>query len=202
MARGRPREFDRDDALRRAMELFWRRGYQDTSISALTAEMGIVSPSLYAAFGSKAGLFREAADRYRSDEGAGPGLELEAAACARDAIERMLRANIDLFTRRGGPRGCLLTRAITTCPVEDETVRRYLERASGERVDVLERRLRRARDEGERLPDQDIGALATHYDALVQGLAVRAFEGTSARILHRSVDVAMRAWDAMVGSSL
>ncbi len=71
--RGRPRTFDRQVALRRAMEVFWRRGYQGASMTDLTAAMGIGSPSLYAAFGSKEALFREAVDLYNLTEGAVPG---------------------------------------------------------------------------------------------------------------------------------
>jgi len=197
MTRGRPRQFDRDQALVQAMDLFWRRGYQDTSIGALTECMGIASPSLYAAFGSKAALFREAADRYQAGEAARPARELEADGTAREAVERMLRANVELFTRRGGPRGCLLTRAVVTCPTEERDVRRYLDRSSRERVGSLERRLERAQAAGEALPSDDVAALAQLYDALVQGCAIRATEGASRQALQRAVDVAMAAWDGM-----
>src|SRR5262245_59406118 len=62
--RGRPREFDTDQALDRALEVFWRKGYEGASISELTEAMGINRPSLYAAFGNKEELFRKALDRY------------------------------------------------------------------------------------------------------------------------------------------
>jgi AcrR family transcriptional regulator len=134
MPRGRPRQFDRDTALDRAVDLFWRRGYQDTSIAELTEHLGIASPSLYAAFGSKAALFCEAADRYQVTAGARPAIEMDAAATARDGIERLLRGNADLFTRPSGPRGCLLTRATLSCPAGDAAVRSYLERSRRQRL--------------------------------------------------------------------
>lgn len=67
--RGRPRSFDKEAALERAMEVFWRLGYEGASMTDLTAAMGIASPSLYAAFGSKEALFRQALDHYRATEG-------------------------------------------------------------------------------------------------------------------------------------
>lgn len=201
MPRGRPRQFDRDAALVRAMDLFWRRGYQDTSIAELTEHLGIGSPSLYAAFGSKAALFCEAADHYQAVEGARPAEEMAAAPTARDGIERLLRGNVDLFTRPGGPRGCLLTRATLTCPAGDADVRAYLERSRRERLRQIEDRLRQGVDDDERLPGADPDVLAQHYDALVQGLAVRALEGASRSALHQMVDFAMAAWDASATAS-
>jgi AcrR family transcriptional regulator len=194
MSRGRPREFDRDDALRRAMLVFWQRGYQDTSISALTEELGIASTSLYAAFGSKAALFCQAADLYQAEDAALPTRELDGGTTARESIERMLRANADMFTRRGGPRGCLLTLAASTGSGAGTTVRRYIERSCRERLRNIERRLVRADEAGEVLPATPI-ELAELYDALVQGMAVRAHEGATRRSLHRTVDLAMRTWE-------
>jgi AcrR family transcriptional regulator len=198
MTRGRPRQFDRDAALDRAMRLFWSRGYQDTSIAYLTEHLGIGSPSLYAAFGSKAALFCEAADRYQAREGGRPFDALAAAPTARSGIEALLRENVTLFTRRGGPRGCLLTRATLSCPPSDTPVVDYLERSRRERLAALRTRFRSARAAGEPLPSGDHDTLAQHYDAQVQGLAVRALEGASRPALLRTVDLTMTAWDALV----
>lgn len=198
MGRGRPRQFDRDAALDDAMRLFWTRGYQDTSITHLTEHLGIGSPSLYAAFGSKAALFCEAADRYQAREGGRPGVALSAAPTARGGIEALLRENVALFTRRGGPRGCLLTRATLSCPPSDTAVAGYLERSRRERLAALRSRFRAATAAGEPLPSDDHDTLAQHYDAQVQGLAVRALEGASRPALLRTVDLTMTAWDALV----
>lgn len=196
MARGRPREFDRDEALHRALDVFWQRGYQGTSITALTDAMGIGSPSLYAAFGSKADLFREAVDLYLSDDGAEPARLLEAGETARSSVEAFLRANADLFTREGEPSGCMLTRAVSTCPDDDEDVQACLARSVDQRRRDIEARLERGRAAGEALPRASIREVAEYVDTIVQGMAVRAIEGADRAALHRTVDLAMRTWDA------
>jgi AcrR family transcriptional regulator len=195
MARGRPREFDRDQALRSALGVFWERGYQGASISALTDAMGIGSPSLYAAFGSKADLFREATDLYLTDDGAGPARLLEVGETARSSVEAMLRANADLFTRAGEPSGCMLTRAVSTCTEEDDDVRAWLDHSVEQRIRDIEARLERGADDGETLPCAEVRALAEYVDTVVQGMAVRAIEGAPRRSLHRIVDMAMWVWD-------
>src|SRR5215470_3064206 len=107
MAMGRPREFDVDQALERALQVFWRKGYEGASLPDLTEAMGINRPSLYAAFGNKEGLFRAVVERYV--EGA--------ASCVRQALEQstaravaeaLLAATIDVVTDSKNPRGCLL----------------------------------------------------------------------------------------------
>src|SRR5436190_2124683 len=114
MPRGRPREFDIDEALDRALAVFWRNGYEGTSLPDLTEAMGINRPSLYAAFGNKEELFRRVLDRYAE----GP------AACARAALneptaravaERLLRETVDLLTDAHGPRKCLLVQGALAC---------------------------------------------------------------------------------------
>ena len=201
MPTGRPRKFERAVALRCAMEVFWDRGYQGASVSVLTDAMGINSPSLYATFGSKAALFTQAADLYQSEEGADPRQQMDNAPTARLGVELFLRANVHLFTRAGRPHGCLLTRAVATLPPDDEEVRQYLARSTRGRLKDIRDRAMRARDAGEPLPFDDLTQLTGFYDALVQGLAIRAQEGASRRALEQSVDAAMAAWDGLLGRS-
>ncbi|RUW44539.1 TetR/AcrR family transcriptional regulator, partial [Mesorhizobium sp. M8A.F.Ca.ET.021.01.1.1] len=106
--RGRPRTFDRTAALRRAMDVFWAKGYEGASISDLAAAMGINSPSLYAAYGSKEALFLEATDLYSRVEGADIWLALEEAPTARLAIERFLHRTAKAYSQTDRPQGCLI----------------------------------------------------------------------------------------------
>jgi len=192
---GRPRQFDRDDALHAALRVFWERGYHDASISALTAAMGIGAPSLYAAFGSKAKLFIEATDLYLIEDAGEPTRLLETGPSARASIEAMLRSNADLFTRTDDPTGCLLTRAVSTCPGDDPELQEYLDRSVEQRIRDVELRLARGAADGEALPcDGDVRSLAEYFDAVVEGMAVRSIEGASRRSLQRIVDIAMRIW--------
>src|ERR687895_845688 len=91
---GRPREFDQDEALDTALEVFWRQGYEGTSLGELTVAMGINRPSLYAAFGNKEALFRKALDRY-VDGPAAYTREALHEPSARAVVERLLRGAID-----------------------------------------------------------------------------------------------------------
>src|ERR1700737_2271235 len=105
--RGRPRSFDRDAALERAMEIFWRQGYEATSINDLTAAMGINAPSLYIAFGDKERLFLEAVERYRCGPGSSARVLAEGAT-ARLTIERLLEESAVELTRSSHPPGCMV----------------------------------------------------------------------------------------------
>jgi AcrR family transcriptional regulator len=106
--RGRPRGFDRSEALRKAMIVFWERGYEGASLESLTAAMGISRPSLYAAFGCKEMLFREAVELYEKAEGSVTDRALDNATSARAAIEAMLRCNIDTYADPRTPAGCMI----------------------------------------------------------------------------------------------
>src|SRR4051794_23528580 len=104
--RGRPRAFDADAALGRAVEVFWRHGYEGTSLADLTEAMGINRPSLYAAFGNKEELFRRVVARYAQEEMA-YAREALARPTAYGVIETFLRANVDALTHTDHPPGCL-----------------------------------------------------------------------------------------------
>jgi AcrR family transcriptional regulator len=195
-SRGRPRSFDRDAALRRAMEVFWRHGYEGTSLNQLTTAMAINAPSLYAAFGSKEALFRDAVELYDATEGALANGALEAPT-AREAVEAMLRGNVADYTDPSKPPGCMIVLAATIGTIGNQGVRDFLaeQRRSGE--EVLRRRLQRGVQEGDLPPGTDVKALAAFVTTLQQGLSIQARDGAPRATLEAIVDHALAAWDTM-----
>lgn len=193
MPKGRPREFDVEKALDRALAVFWRKGYEGASLPELTRAMGINRPSLYAAFGNKEALFRKVLDRYAE----GPAAyvtEALAEPTARAAAERLLGGAVDLLTGPRGPRGCLLVHGALACGEAAESVRRELaaRRAAGEAA--IRRRFERARAAGDLPPDACPADLARYVATVLRGMAVEAASGASRAELRRVVELAMRAW--------
>lgn len=198
--RGRPRAFDREDALRRAMTLFWSHGYEGASLGDLTAAMGINKPSLYAAFGCKEELFREAVAFYDASEGAVLQQALETAPTARAAVEALLRVNADAYAHPKKPRGCMIVLSSLVGAPENEELRRFLAKLRRQGEDDLRRRIERGRAEGDVPPGADPRRLARFYTTVLQGLSVQARDGASRKALNAIVDDAMAAWDSLAGS--
>jgi AcrR family transcriptional regulator len=179
------------------MELLWRRGFDGVSMADLTAAMGIAAPSLYAAFGSKEALFREAIALYRATDGAATRRALDCQRTARAAVEAMLRDNADAFTDPGLPNGCfVILGAINTAP-EHEGVRAHLLDLHQESCGLLLRRLEQGAAAGEFPPGVALGPLAGFYSTVLAGLSIKARDGTSRAEMHAIIDHAMAAWDAM-----
>jgi AcrR family transcriptional regulator len=190
---GRPRAFDVDEALDRALEVFWRKGYEGASLSDLTAAMGVNRPSLYAAFGNKEELFRKALDRYVE----GPASFVPAALVAptaRAVAERLLVGAADRLTDPRHPRGCLMVQGALACGEAAESVRRELaaRRAAGE--DAVRERFERAQADGDLPADCNPADLARYVVTVLRGMAVQAAGGASREELRRVVAMAMRAW--------
>jgi AcrR family transcriptional regulator len=192
---GRPRAFDRDKVLDQALHVFWERGYEGTSIADLTEAMGINPPSLYAAFGNKETLFREALDRYeaRRDE---IMAEAFAAPTAREAMTRLLEGTADRLSDKDKPRGCLMVQGALCGGEECDAVKRDLasRRAAGEAM--IRERLKRAKREGELPKDADPAALARFVSTVMQGMAVQASGGATRKELRTIADMALRSWPA------
>jgi AcrR family transcriptional regulator len=196
--RGRPPGFDRDEALRRAMTLFWERGYEGTTLEDLQATMGDISPtSFYHAFGSKEALFHRVVEMYQDAVGAPAIKALEQSPTARKAIYQMLRLTTESFCRPGHPRGCLLVLGATKCTPANVGPQDYLLSIRQQTPKVIKARLKRAVDEGELAPSVDLAGLASFYATVIHGLAVRAGDGASRRALLAAVDGAMAAWPAL-----
>ena len=193
--RGRPRAFDRDSALRRAMLMFWERGYEATSISDLTAAMGINSPSLYAAFGCKEALFRESVELYGNTEGAATRRALLEEPTARDAVESMLRSNADMFTDSRHPTGCLVVQGAGN---GNRDISDFLTACRRSNYEALRERLDHAVAEGELPEETDTDAVARFYTTVLYGLTIHARDGANRAQLQLAVTAAMAAWEETV----
>lgn len=196
--RGRPRSFDRDQALHQAMLVFWEHGYEGASLEALTTAMGINRPSLYAAFGCKQALFREAVGLYEAGDGGVAARALSDATSAREAIETMLRANVDAYADPHTPSGCMIVLAANLGTPENAAVREFLADRRADAQASLVRRLKRGIAEGDLPKGVDAAAIATFYSTVLQGLSFQSRSGATRKSMQRTVDTAMAAWDALV----
>jgi len=199
MRTGRPRSFDRDEALEGAIAVFWEHGYDATSIALLTGALGIGAPSLYAAFGEKRALFFEALDRYLRTYGAFTERALAGEPDARGAVERLLREAAAAYTRPDRPRGCLLITAATNCSPQSADIAARLRelRAAGARA--LEDKIAAAARAGARPARTDAHALATFYAAVLQGMSAQARDGAERTDLEQIAKAALQAWPSAAG---
>jgi|SRR5262245_5569700 len=194
---GRPREFDLDEALDRALEVFWAKGYEGTSIPDLTKAMGINRPSLYAAFGNKEALFRKALDRY-AEKPAGYVQEALEEPSARCVMEQLLRGSADSLSNRHHPRGCLLVQGALACGEEADSVRREVASRRAVGLAALRERFERAKSERDLPPDLEPADLARFVLAVIYGMSVQATSGATREQLHRVAELALRIWPAKV----
>ncbi|MFI8192110.1 TetR/AcrR family transcriptional regulator [Streptomyces sp. NPDC085946] len=192
--RGRPRSFDRDAALAQATLLFWRHGYEGTSISDLTAAMGISPPSLYAAFGDKRTLFTEVVDRYGDTFGAFMNKALDEAEDARAGFARMLREAAVSYTDPQHPAGCLVISAATNYSTQTADIEQSLRGRRVANVKSFQQRLEEARADGALPRETDTRALAVFFAVVVQGMSQQARDGASTEELLSVAEYAMAAW--------
>jgi len=193
---GRPRGFDYDEALDRAMHVFWRKGFEGASLNDLTAAMGIQPASLYKAFGNKRTLFEKALARYL----AGPVAFVHDALnepTAYAVADRILRRTAEFLTEGRSRRGCMTVQAALASGVEGGPIRRKLIALRVEEQDALRRRFERAKSEGDLPNDADAADLARLITALYQGMTVQAINGESRENLLRLSDTALRIWPKM-----
>src|SRR4051812_38248932 len=193
MPRGRPRDFDVDEALDRALEVFWRRGYEGASLPELTGAMGINRPSLYAAFGNKEALFRKAIDRY-VDRTAAHVHEALREPSARGVVERLFCGSVALITDPGNPRGCFLVQSALACGDSADGLRQEMARRRADLETALRARFERAVAEGDLPSRADPADLARYVATVAHGMAVQAAGGAGADELRRVAAIALRAW--------
>ena len=199
--RGRPRSFDRQAALRQAMQVFWALGYEGATLNELQEAMGgIAPPSFYAAFGSKEELFREAVELYSRTLGAPMMKALDDGPTARASIEALLEAAVESFCKPGLPRGCFLVFGAFNNVPSNKNVEDYVRGLRVRRQRAIQQRLQRAVKEGELPKNLDLVAMAAFYTTVIDGLAIQARDGVSRKALNFAVRCAIVAWDPMVSA--
>lgn len=190
--RGRPRSFDRETALEKAIMAFWEHGYEATSVSDLTRIMGIGAPSLYAAFGDKRALFDEVVAEYGRRYAAFGERALAEEPTARAAVARILREAAECYTAPDRPQGCLYAHAATNCTSPE--VGERLREKRNEAIAAVESRIRADIAAGRLPADTDARALARHAGAVVQGMSQQARDGASRAELTALAEIALSIW--------
>ena len=189
---GRPRGFCTEAALDIAMHLFWRKGYEGTSLSDLTAAIGVNRPSLYAAFGSKEELFRKVLNRYAQKYDTALTAAL-AQPTARGVAEALLQASAHEPLPTGAA-GCLLVQGALTGSDESNAVRCELTSRRKAMVEALRRRFEQAKAEGDVTVNAEPADMARYVVTVMNGMSVQAVGGAGADDLRRVAEVALRAW--------
>lgn len=192
--RGRPRILDRDTGLEVAARLFWQHGYEGTSIAELTRAMGITPPSLYATFGSKEELYRQALDHNIKQESKLRSEALQGEMSAYDALSFYLYDVAQGVSDPSKPRGCIISTAVLQHAEENESVAREVAARRDMSIQCIKKRFDRAIDEEELPAGTDTEALARFYSAVVQGMSAQACDGACTETLKRMVDIALAAW--------
>lgn len=191
---GRPRSFDKKQALHAAMDVFWSMGFENASMTVLSKAMKLNPPSIYAAFGSKKDLFLKVVDYYAQTEGPTIWGNIENAPSAQTAIENMLKATAVAYTQTNPQRGCLVILAAPQSTGPHPEICSILKSRRMEAVTLLVDRLERGQKEGDVSQNADCQALARYYVTVQQGMSIQARDGASREALLDIANFAMAGW--------
>lgn len=192
--RGRPRQFDRDQALRKAMHVFWDQGFEATSLGDLTCALGLTATSIYAAFGSKELLFKEAVELYVADDGNAIWRALVKPGHCRDALRAMLCDTVRVMCSSSSPRGCLVVMGDRGISSSGETIKLYLQEWRAKARDQLRMRFARAINEGDLALATDAAAVASMVMVFLNGISVESADGVPEQELLAAVEVFLSSW--------
>ena len=199
MARtGRPRAFDRDDAVDQAMQLFWQHGYDATSLAQLKAELGggISAPSFYAAFGSKEALFDECVQRYLETFAQVTECLWDETLPPRQAIETALRQSARMQCDDGHPKGCMVTLGVMSAPSpENAHVAQALTHSRARTRAGIVACVERGVSEGLLADDTNAPAMATVFDSFLQGISILARDNTPHEVIDAAITQVLLTWD-------
>ncbi|WP_082712281.1 TetR/AcrR family transcriptional regulator [Vibrio tritonius] len=197
MARvGRPRNFDRDEAITKAMHLFWEKGYEPTSLAELKAQLGnLSSASFYAAFGSKQQLFEECLAKYMTMcEALNQPLE-DTSMSARSAMYAMLKKTIEAQLDSQTPKGCMAVLAGLNCDDDNQAICRVSEQARHQTRQALVRCVQRGVEQHELSEKTDVLSFAMVFDSFLKGLSIEIRDGATLATLTQALDFIMTMWD-------
>lgn len=191
--RGRPSEFDYDDALEKALKVFWSKGYEGASMAELTEAMGINRPSIYAAYGNKEELFSKVLNKYM----AGPVAYVAEAMkepTAKQVAEKFLTDSADFLTNHTNPRGCMIAVGALFSGDGAEPVKRQLISYRHGYENALKERFDQAKSEKDLPQNVSSSALAKYIATVHQGMSVQAASGANTEALIEVVQMALKSW--------
>ncbi|MCG8283938.1 TetR/AcrR family transcriptional regulator [Acinetobacter seifertii] len=191
---GRPREFDREEALVKARDFFWLHGYEGTSMSDLVEVLGIASARIYKAFGSKEALFREAVNHYENNEG-NFALNALKQTNIKDAINQLFEDALTLYTQTNHSYGCMVVSAASVLGEENQAVLEWMKAQRIARGQSLVERFVQAKSDGQLVADADPKTLGQYYALVLHGLSVQARDGYSQEELATVISFALQNLD-------
>ncbi|MFD4416901.1 TetR/AcrR family transcriptional regulator [Bacillus safensis] len=195
---GRPRAFNRDEAISAAMHLFWEHGYESTSLAQLRTAMGNISAaSFYAAFDSKEALFREVIDQYISSYGQVSQSFLDTSITSKTAIEQGLRRSAKMQTEGSHPLGCLLVLSATTCSPEQNHIREMLAKEREKIRSWMKSCIERAVTNDELPVSTDIDMLVALFETFLHGISTQARDNVPYEIIDAAITQLMSVWDVL-----
>ena len=193
--RGRPPSFNQDEALEKALNVFWLHGYEGTSMAELTEALGMNKPSIYAAFGNKEELFRKALAKYLE----GPAAFVAAALnqpTAQKVVEMFLFGAVEFLTKPNTPRGCMVVQGALTCGAGSAQIQQELISHRQSYESALKQRFDLAITQADLPPHTNSAALAKYLATMHQGLSVQATSGATQAELTEVVNLALQNWSA------
>ena len=197
--KGRPLSFDREDALTKAMFLFWRHGYEATSLNDLTTTLGVKPSSIYSVFGDKKRLFLEAVTKYLSGPVTSESI-IDEAVDGREAARGLLKAAALGFTGKDTPAGCLQASSAISCSEGANDVKEELAAIRRGIEEQLLKKVKESVKAGQLPKDTAAEALASLTMAVIQGMSTLARDGAPRDKLLRMIDTVMFAWPSPLNS--
>lgn len=192
---GRPRTFDRDEALKKAMHVFWEKGYEGTTMADIIESIGMKAPSIYAAFGNKDAIFKEVVTQYLPIVVNGQLGALNATQDIREAVANTLQECVRLFTGKDNPRTCLIMTAAINASPENQQHVDSLKMLRSDYKKAWKARFTQAQKDGQLNDSQSPEVLAEYFVTVIHGMAMRAKDGATREQLSNTIKLAIKILD-------